>query len=748
MIESTARPLKNVVIVRPLNDRLRELFLWHQPPHRAPFRYAAYVAVALGALALVAPGLFAVDAVMPGDGHAQRTLDIAFTHAQCGRGYAAHRSFSVSAWLRDHPELRHVPMADAIRDQIGSIHQYCENAAAAAVNNENAVGVLEWAAIALSPRISLTDLGERLQLFRIVLVAFGAFALMAAGTSVAVCIALLAASITILKRLEAAAYSTYPFLFVWIVTVVGLLSLAARADVPRRTRLVLILIAGFVSAMAANTRTSHAPAYLALLALGALAIEWTSGGRPRILPRTGAAALVAAAGFMACQLVLFGLFLRGAVGGGAARHPIAHPLVLSVALPPNPVSEREGIEWRDGVGPEIVGRIDPGVAYLSPRYGQILIRYYAGLWTKYPREMTALYVTKLRLAGSDFYEKLSRPGDGFGRPARYLLWPFAAVRNGFGVMALYVGVFALSCVSVFGWSVVGAVPVMLFTAAALCLHVELAMITPYFFLPYHNYSAFYAVFLSLAILQLMVSAGAMAWTRLGERHRHAATALTRDLIFFHPKPFVHALAYLAVVALACFVLRPAWFVVDRGVAASGDAQASLDLAIGRAVCGAPLPSSTFSVPRYVAEHPELQIVPIRSLIVDRVGSIDAYCASLTPAPIDGAGSLRLLESWMLRLRSGISVAGLAKALHWCRVGGLLLCGLFFLAAGVSVMLTFGIVLSSLGWLSSTRSDVLSAYPFLLVLALLAIASSSLAITLAIRYVPMRLRAAGSSARQA
>jgi hypothetical protein len=103
-------------------------------------------------------------------------------------------------------------------------------------------------------------------------------------------------------------------------------------------------------------------------------------------------------------------------------HTIAHPLVMSLAVPPNPLSDDEGIKWNDSVGWEIAKRVQPGVGYLGPEYESALYRYYFGLWRTRPRDMLRTYWVKLLWTGRGVFLNASYyvPWRPFRRI--YLVW--------------------------------------------------------------------------------------------------------------------------------------------------------------------------------------------------------------------------------------------------------------------------------------------------------------------------------------
>src|SRR5439155_13277403 len=101
------------------------------------------------------PGAFSVDAPMPDDGHGQRSFDLAETAAECRQGYRESLTFSPGAFLRNHPDARHVPIRQIVTEEVGSVERYCSTTTAASVNKENSLFLIEDLLIRSRPNISL-----------------------------------------------------------------------------------------------------------------------------------------------------------------------------------------------------------------------------------------------------------------------------------------------------------------------------------------------------------------------------------------------------------------------------------------------------------------------------------------------------------------------------------------------------------------------------------------------------------------
>ncbi len=122
---------------------------------------------------------------------------------------------------------------------------------------------------------------------------------------------------------------------------------------------------------------------------------------------------------------------------------------------------------------------------------------------------------------------------------------------------------------------------------------------------------------------------------------------------------------------------------------------SLNLAIGRAYCGATSSMSAYPVANKIAESPADDGLPIRELTIFWAGgSLDAYCASLAPFT-NNENSLMLLESVMLRLGRRVSMIDLGSRFRLLRLALLTLFCIALLREGASLALATGLVLVAL-----------------------------------------------------
>jgi hypothetical protein len=187
-------------------------------------------------------------------------------------------------------------------------------------------------------------------------------------------------------------------------------------------------------------------------------------------------------------------------------------------------------------------------------------------------------------------------------------------------------------------------------------------------------------------------------------------------------------AYALVVVVASIaVARSAWS-VDGTSLTDGHAIVSLDLAIARAYCGVPSSfSRTVRIPVDLGARMEQRHVPLRTLIAEKAGSIDAYCHSIDTPFVNSENSLMLLETAILRMMPGLSLAQLGRVLHWSRIACIAAFVLLLMDLGSSLTFGLGTLLCGLMLLQAMPDYVYSNYPFLFALVLLAVAMHGFAI---------------------
>jgi hypothetical protein len=454
-----------------------------------------------------------------GDSHAVASLILAANDVYCGKRSSIWPRRDASDYLLQGLRSRDEPLLAPLVRAGGSLEGYCAAVTYSATNNENALMLVERAFLWFHPRSSLQELGGFLAATRAVLLLAFSLALLGAGASPLLSVAPVPVGLTILANLEAEgfAYSNYPYLTVLVPALVAGLTLARHRAPSASTAThsgVGLALGGMVAFMG-HLRTSTLPLGTALFI--ALVLAWARD--PRRSRRWFAP--LEMAGAFALGVFAFNRWIvepaippRELRPDANVHHLVAHPVVLSLAIPANPLAEREGIAWDDAVGPQLARRVAPGVPYPSAAYERALWTYYLGLWRNHPREMLDVYRRKFHNAG-----RVRSGAAGLSIGGRWLsglLLPFEALPGGFALLGLYLEVAA------FAWraSSRGGRPLWfmlcLLSLAAALVHVEAAMIMPAFRLRFHGYLLLYACLLVLFGIQGAAEAVA-AWIRAPAR---------------------------------------------------------------------------------------------------------------------------------------------------------------------------------------------------------------------------------------
>jgi len=491
---------------------IRDGLLWHQP---AGFRRAAVsAALIIVATWLLARGAYSVDGATLTDGHAILSLEMAMASAYCGAPSSFSRTVRVPTDLAARMDRRHESLRSLAAEKAGSMEAYCRSIDTPFVNSENALMVVETAILRWRPDVSLSQLGQLLFLIKVSCLAVFVLLLLDLGSSLVLAVATLMCGLMVLQSMPDHVYSNYPFLFVLVLAAMAMHGFAAayRWTSSAVGLTIYGVAAGIASAFIANMRTSYLPVVGLFMAM-ALVDEGRQRGRairwPMRAVRSAALAGCFLGGYLAFQVGMITSQLP-AEGRFDAAHPFAHPLVLALAVPENPLSRELGIEWEDAIGARIADGVDPGVPYLGPRYNAALLRYYTSLWQTRAGDMAAVYYFKFSVSGVDMFRALRASPGWAGWGVMVLLSPLSLLPSGVWLLALY----SLTTIGAFaayyrrGWP--AALALGLLSLAACLVQVESGMIYSLFVKQYHNYAAFYALFLSLLGVQALGNAG-WAW---------------------------------------------------------------------------------------------------------------------------------------------------------------------------------------------------------------------------------------------
>ena len=458
------------------------------------------------------------------DGHSQLSLELAMNRVYCGvtSGLSEfnHANGDVGRTelrqvIKDNREILEIPMRSIIPRYFGSYAGYCPAVTTSFINNENTLMFLYVGLLRADKDISLGEMSTVLFSARIVIVSLFAFAMIRIGFSPIITAIVFgaglftnqAATTNLAEPTAEFNFSLYPFLFCAVALFVAFCTLLISYGAHRRVGYALLwsFILGVVGAGIANLRTSYAPVVLVLFA-GFVVVAAVDILRSNHAARRKVAALSVAAfiAFMTGQASFNRYFVEPIASQNTpynvAYHVVAHPLVLALAVPDNPLARSEGIQWDDAAGIEIARRLDSKVNYLGPGYERALFAYYAQLWILHTSEMEDVYRKKLLLAGKygiDFLYKSA------GRLKRIILWPLRLIPNGLALLFAYGGLLVVIGVMLIrGAASDRSFLLMGMTLAATMLHLESAIILPYFYVNLNNSLMFWYYLLGALLYQI------------------------------------------------------------------------------------------------------------------------------------------------------------------------------------------------------------------------------------------------------
>jgi SAM-dependent methyltransferase len=490
---------------------LDELFVMRVDRRMSAGRALAYLAVVAIAVLyghrreLSRPLLFAHDA------HAEMSLGLAINRAFCGTPSSITRNPNAAALLLEQQQsLGDEPLASIVSTHSGSINDYCGRPTEPHANNENSLMLTEAWLLRALPRLSLNGLGQLLLGLKLGGLILLCLALLQCGVGVVATGVVAFAGTSLVLAVQAAlgGFSVYGFLTSLLAGMLGVYGLFVSRSTSR-TFVPMAIVTGITAAYAANMRTSYLPVWLLMLAIVLIAMS-----RRRVDALTPRRVALGVASFAVGYLAFHFWFIvrtRPPEIASYSYHVIAHPLVLSLAIPSNDLATREGIEWSDGIGLMLARRVDPAVRYMGNGYDRALFEYYMRLWREYPREMRQLYFSKWRLAGVSVLQKASFESSFLSAT----LWPWRQVPNGFWFFAVFAGSAALGAVLSLQRPAPVFVVLTMSAVAAVCLLTEAAIIMPSFALMYHQTLLFVCVLLTVigaqAVVNLVVVAGTAVW---------------------------------------------------------------------------------------------------------------------------------------------------------------------------------------------------------------------------------------------
>jgi hypothetical protein len=429
--------------------------------------------------------------IKPFAGHAHISLEQAVNQIVCGdRHLRPPRAEdllrqTLGLFTRLTPEqFQTIPLLD-IPALDGSRESYCARPSAPFRNDENTLMLIDELVLRVASRATAPELAAYLLWVKIGLVVIFTAAVLRIGFPWLAAGAAFWIGCEVLRRsLPGYELAMYSFLTPALLGYIGLLLIASH-------RLKTIPLAlgmgavGIVAGLVLNLRSSQLPIVLFLfLIAGLVTFCRLKRARRRVDQVVTLAAMVLSfSAGMAGSHHLIDRQLDYGANIGYNYHVIGHTLVLALALPDNPLAQREGIEWNDPVGLPLARKIDPSVNFLDDRYERVMLTYYFRLWRDHPAEMTQIYINKLMMSGISTVWYLDQP------PLTALaifMAPLRILQNG-----LVVGIFLLAIFLVGTFFSVALnddkfTVVALVSLTALLLQIEQAIILANFYISHLN----------------------------------------------------------------------------------------------------------------------------------------------------------------------------------------------------------------------------------------------------------------------
>ena len=483
--------------------------------------------VTVAGLWLASPGLKApAPAFQLVDHHSARSVELALNWTTCGSYSYAYRQPGFVEFLmradRENLRLRSIPLLAS-----GSQAEYCAKVDRPYRNNENSLMLLMAALLQVRSDLTLAELGYAMRAVRALIMVGVVVALLRCGVSLLLTLAVFYASLVIMAAVEATRfYSVYPFLPALLAGFVALVLLFVEGDLHQHAVLGAAgtVLVGWIAAAVVNLRSSYLPILAALTFVWLIVclIDRHTRLRERF-PLLLRSAAVLTSGLLLGFVLFQAVFIRPIdelpATENMSYHVVAHPIVLGLALPPNPLAKDEGIEWNDATGLDLARRVDPQVTEIGPRYEKALVAYYKKLWRDRTKEMANLYWTKLRLAGTDIPDHTEPPITKTF--FRFALWPLSLVPHG-GIRLLILSMLVLVPLRLTRrWASAPTALVSLTSLTALMLTLETAAILTYFYITHEAAQLLFSVVLGLMAYQAGVN-GVFAGARALYKRRRPA----------------------------------------------------------------------------------------------------------------------------------------------------------------------------------------------------------------------------------
>ena len=356
--------------------------------------------------------------------HTIWAIEMAFNWAECGEYGALRRDSGVASDFGTATNRLDTSLRTLAERRGGSLSGYCEHEFRNLSNEDSSLFYFFTFLLKLSPGASLNQMYHiATALFSIVFAVTG-YVIWRATRSVFLSASTVVASagwyvVGTLTLYMSSRVFAWPLLLLLVILLAYALTSAISGKMIRAVG--ILILAGLLAAFAANMRSTllpHIPLLLVVfLVTTYFALRGTSSistGRSHLIS-VMVLAIAFAGGYVGYQQIAIGP-LSDLSEESLTSHPIAHPIVLGLAVPPNELSKDEGLAWHDGVGFQLAERIEPGSTLKLNDYERVMWGYYFGLWQNRPLDMTRTYLIKADAAGVSQAGHLRSLGIGWISP--------------------------------------------------------------------------------------------------------------------------------------------------------------------------------------------------------------------------------------------------------------------------------------------------------------------------------------------
>jgi hypothetical protein len=388
--------------------------------------------------------LYAGGERLSGLSHAQRSMDTAVSAAYCGRPGLASSRYSIYVFLKERADLMSQPFRNVMAAQAVSVSNYCATVNAPIVVEENSLYWLERLMIGWNGHITPEGVGQTLGAIRMLMIVIFGLGLLRTGSSILFTTAALMLAGDLAGGLRDTAYPFATLVPLLTAGVYGVAACGKPAKDGGAWLFAFALAMGTLAAFSAGLRTNQLLVSVSMFAVFLASVHFGAGRLQKAasLRSLAVAAVMFGVGY-GVYVAVFVVPLRNRDVLNYSYHTFAHPLVLGLGVPENDLSRREGITWIDERGEALARQVVPDVTYLGPDYEAALMRYWFGLWRRYPRDMAATYFVKLRSTGTGVFLAAGSIARRYGIPCA-VSESIESVTNGLVLAVMGLAAFAIS----------------------------------------------------------------------------------------------------------------------------------------------------------------------------------------------------------------------------------------------------------------------------------------------------------------